>query len=124
MYDDLPPQPDADVVIRCFKNGVIEVPNEGTIINIPNWTLEYDHATTFFRFVPDKVFDCDLSQLFWAIVDNTAASLSHEIRLVGGKRICDLYYDMAAYTPFDDFLVTGVGTKLTNMMRVRIVKTV
>ena len=122
VFDDNPPLPAADVVIRCLKNGITPVPDEGTIHNTPAWTLEYDGPGTFFRFVPEKVFNCDLSQLNWAIIDNVVFSLSGTYQLIGGKRCFDVHFDGSTYTPFDDYLVTGVGSTWTNMMRIRIRK--
>ncbi|MCL2118675.1 MAG: hypothetical protein FWH27_09655 [Planctomycetaceae bacterium] len=123
VFDDNPPPPAADVIIRCFKNGNLEVLNESNVLNIPAWTLEYGDVSTFFRFVPEKVFTADLSQLNWAIVDNVAHNLNGTHQVIGGKRCFDLYFDMDSHSHFTDSLVTGAGGTSTGMMPIHIRKT-
>ena len=125
VFDDTPPSLPADVSIRCFKNGNLEVPVDDTISlpNIPGWTLESGDYSTFFRFVPEKVFDGDLSQLNWSIVDNIAGNLSGTHQMIGGKRCFDLYADMTVYPSLDDHLMAGVGSTMTGMMRLQLRRT-
>ena len=121
-FDDNPPSPLADVVIRCYKNGDQLVPNAGTMLNTPAWTLECDDANTFFRFVPEKVFDCNLSQLNWYIIDNPAGNLSGTHQVIDGKRCFDLYADMTWHTSTSDYLMAGVGMTNTPYMPIHIRK--
>jgi hypothetical protein len=128
VFDDDPPPTAADVVIRCYKNGDQLVPNESHLLNVPAWTLEFEEvgfAGTFFRFVPEKVFDCDLSQLEWYIGNIGSSHLGYYYRQIDGKRCFDVAWAGDVSTPVDDYLVAGDGQTLstwTERMRITIKK--
>ena len=97
VFDDNPPKPPANVVIRCFKNGVEEILptgyrfNEATGENDPAWTLEYMNSGDFYRFIPDKIFDWDLDPMDhnWYFMPDMIG-ISGTESLVDGKRVYDV----------------------------------
>lgn len=122
IYDDQAPEAEPEFVIRCFKNGTVEVPNEGTA-EVPAWTLEWSSVSTFFRFVAYRFYDLDLSQVGWTVVDNVASLLFTSEQLVSGRKVCDLSINSLPKYDFVDYIVARVGSQLTRMMTINIKKT-
>jgi alpha-tubulin suppressor-like RCC1 family protein len=97
VFDDTPPKPPANVVIRCFKNGVEEILptgyrlNEATGENDPAWTLEYMNVGDFYMFVPEKVFDWDLDPMdySWYFMPYMSG-ISMTESIVSGKRVYEI----------------------------------
>ena len=103
FFDDTP---DADFQFIVLKNNIQDVPDVGQL-NYPSFRLTFDSTSDYFRFIPVKVYDCDLSQLTYSIVDNTAASMIGVQHLIDGKSVYDFSLDRIG-KHFNDAIVIGI----------------
>lgn len=99
-------RPDADVQFIVLKNNVQNVPDVGQH-NHPSFNLAFDNTSDFFRFIPVRVNDYDLSQLTYTVVDNTPGNFSGVSSLIDGKMVFDLSTD-SLIKNYSDIIAVGV----------------
>ena len=104
FFDD---KPDSDFQFIVLKNNIQDISDIGQLNN-PSFRLTFDNTSDYFRFIPIKVYDYDLSQLTYAIADNTLGTLSGISQLVDGKIVFDLSAS-SVNKDYTDIIAIGIA---------------